>query len=422
MPLFDADTKLGADAEPAKRAMKGGKLARRKDFQHGSLFKRGTRKKVWVARWREDMMGTDGNLERVRRSEIIGTVAELPTRRDAERVLADRLRHINSGDYRPQSARTFREYVEGSWLPEVLPSVKYSTQKHYQYATNIHLLPAFGDMQLRLISRDAVQSFIAAKIRSGLSWKTVKHLRTVLGTVLVAAEAAGLVEGNPVRKTRLPRRGPAPERPAIAREKILELLAALPEPSQSLAWLLVLTGLRIGELLALRWRDVDLDAQALRVRQTVYEGHFDTPKTAQSNRTVALAPKCIEILRACKPATVDPDALVFAARNGSPLSRRNLLQRQLVPTAERTGLQGINWHWLRHANATLHDSVGTPLGTVQVLLGHSSSEITREVYVHSVPADAREAVEKVEKALTEANGPKWTQMTLAAKPASSLIQ
>ncbi len=238
----------------------------RKRFQHGSLSKRGKRRKVWVGRWWEDVIAADGTIHRQRKFEILGTVAELPTRREAERVFADRLRHINAGDYRPKSTCTFRQFVDASWLPEVLPTLKYSTQNHYRYILNVHLLPAFSDMQLRSISRDMVQKFIAAKLRSGLAWKTVRHFRTVLGTVLGAAEIAGLLEGNPVRKTRFPRRGPVPDKVPIAPEKIRALLEALPEPSRSLAWLLVLTGLRIGELLALRWRDLDLEQGIVRVR------------------------------------------------------------------------------------------------------------------------------------------------------------
>lgn len=78
----------------------------------------------------------------------------------------------------------------------------------------------------------------------------------------------------------------------------------------------------------------------------------------------------------------------------------------------------MNWHWLRHANASLLDSVGTPLGTVQALLGHSSAELTREVYVHALPADAKAAVEKVEKLI----GPNWTQVFEKSKLGTELIQ
>jgi len=382
-------------------------MIRNRRFQHGSMFKRGKRKKVWVARWWEDVIGHEGTVERLRRSEVLGSVAEVPTRRQAEQLLADRLRSLNSGNFRPSSSLTFRDYAETTWLPEMLPTWKYATRKHNQSMLRVHLYREFGGAQLRLISREAAQAFLLAKLRSGLSWKTVKHLRTVFGAVMNSAEMAELIPNNPVRKTRMPRRGPTKERAAIAPEKILELLHALPEPSRSLARLLVSTGMRIGELCALRWRNVDLEKGILHVRQTVYDGHFDEPKTQRSKRTIPLGKNAIAVLTARKPAVVNPDALVFGTRRGTPLDRHNLAHRQLKPTCKELGLEGVTWHWLRHANATLLDAVGTPLGTVQALLGHSSSEITREIYLHSVPADARAAVEKVDGLL---NGPKWTQV------------
>jgi len=197
-----------------------------------------------------------------------------------------------------------------------------------------------------------------------------------------------LLTGNPVRKTRLPRRGPVEEKAPIETERVKELIEKLGEPSRSIASLLARTGLRIGELLALRWQDVDLQNGFLSVRQTVYEGHFDEPKSKRSKRRIPLGPKCAENFAVLKPTEAAPSALVFSARNGSPLSRRNLLNRQLKPMCEALGLAGVNWHWFRHAHATLLDSVGAPLGTTQALLGHSSPAITRETYIHSVPADA----------------------------------
>jgi len=391
----------------------------RRRFQRGSIYKKGKRKKVWVARYFEDVIAPDGTLTRIRRSERLGTITEIPTRRQAEQILQDRLRLHNGSDYRPSSSCTLREYAENRWLPEVLPTVKHSTQKNYQYILRVHVYPALGDMQLRLINRDVVQGFISAKLRSGLSWRTSKGIRTALGTVMGAAEMAELIPSNPVRKTRFPRRGPTKPRAEIAPEKILELLEALPEPSGSLAWLLVLTGLRIGELLAVRWRNIDLEKKELRVTHSVYDGHFDVPKTPRSQRSVPLGPKAVEILTARKPAVSNPEALVFPNREGGAFDRHNLTNRQLKSTCKKLGLVGVNWHWLRHANATLLDAVGTPLGTVQALLGHSSSEITREVYLHSIPADARAAVEKVEDLLKR---PKLTPVAVPWGNGSSLIQ
>ena len=382
-------------------------MARGRRFQHGSLFKRGKREKKWVRRWWEDAIGPDGKLHRVRRSECLGTVAEIPTRGEAEQIMFDRLRPLNIGEYRPQSTCTFSEFVQRVWLPDVRPTLKHSTKKHYEYIVKLHLVPVFGEMQLRLITRESAQSFLVGKLRGGLSWKTVKHIRTTFGTILGAAETQGLISSNPIRKTKLPRRGPVAERAPISPEQIGQVLASLPAPACSLAWLLVLTGLRIGELLALRWCDIDLHRGQLRVRQSLYEGTFDDPKTKRSKRTVPLGAKGVEVLTAFKAQKLDPGALVFATSRGTPFNRRNLLNRQLKPTCAKLGLEGVTWHWLRHANATLLDAVGTPLGTMQDLLGHSSAAVTREIYLHSIPAEARKAVQRVEILLI---GPKWTQV------------
>lgn len=85
---------------------------------------------------------------------------------------------------------------------------------------------------------------------------------------------------------------------------------------------------------------------------------------------------------------MNPEVLVFSTRRGTSFDRHNLLNRQLKPTCKKLGFAGVNWHWLGQANATLLDAVGTPLGTVQSLLGHSPSEIAREIYLHSIPSDA----------------------------------
>src|ERR1039457_2297927 len=194
--------------------------------------------------------------------------------------------------------------------------------------------------------------------------------------------------------------------------------------SWNLTALLARTGLRIGEMLALRWQDLSLPQGILLVHQKVSQGHFDEPKTKVSKRRIPLGPQCVEILAALKRAEATPSTLVFSARNGSPLSRRNLLNRQLKPAAKALKLTGVNWHWFRHAHATLLDSAGDPIGITQALLGHSSSEITRGTYIHSVPADARQAVEGVERLFETRGrliGPKWTQVPEWPEMRSSLI-
>jgi integrase len=379
----------------------------RRRFQRGSLFKRGKRERVWVARWWEDVINADGTNGRIRRSMVVGSVADLPSRRLALRLLTERLQTLNSGSSRPQVMRTLKDFVQMDWEPVVLPTLKYATRMHYRYMLDAHLLPAFGEQRLPDISRAAIQALLAAKLREGFSWETVHHIRCALSKVLGMAEDWEFISDNPVRKTRLPRRAGGSERPMVTPQQLKRLTDGLEEPVKSVALLLVLTGLRIGELLALRWKNVCLDDQTLRVTETVYDGHFDKPKTIRSVRTIPLCPEAVSIFSMMQSDEHDLERLVFASRSGRPLCRRNLLQRHLRSKCRDLGLPHITWHALRHCHATLLDAVGAPLGTVQALLGHASPEITRKVYLHSIPEEQRKAVEKVERLLI---GPKWTQV------------
>ena len=399
-----ADT-LKADTVETGRAIHGGKRMAHRGFQQGSLIQRGSRKKVWFFRWWEDVIEKDGAIRRVRRGETIGPVAQFPSRRAAMQALSQRLASINEGTPRAQSVRVFKDFAVDDWSPVVLPTLKFASQKHYNYVLNVHLIPALGARQLREITREELQGFLNRKLASGLSWKTVKHLRGGLTRVLGSAEEWGYIPHNPALKTRLPRRAFGEPRAALAPEQVRKLAAALDEPARSLALLLALTGLRVGELLALRWGNVDVKAQVLRVSETVYEGHFDKPKTKRSARIVPFGTQTAEIFAALRPEGVDPSTLVFASKEGTPLDRRNLLKRYVKPAAKKLRLH-VNWHLLRHSYATMLDGVGTPLGTIQSLLGHAAPEITREYYLHAIPAEQRRAVESVERLVLGLN---WTQ-------------
>jgi integrase len=192
-------------------------------------------------------------------------------------------------------------------------------------------------------------------------------------------------------------------------EQLATLLQSLQEPVRMLAITVAMTGLRIGEVLALRWMNVDFEKSLIRVREAVYEGNLSSPKSKSSVRDIPIGPTLQQALlerRKAAPA----DAFVFASRTGTPLDSHNLLGRVLKPACKRVGLPLISWHSFRHTHATLLSDLGESLKTAQAQLGHARLSTTAEIYTHAVPASQRAAVEKLERAIwttkLDPNGPK----------------
>ena len=175
------------------------------------------------------------------------------------------------------------------------------------------------------------------------------------------------------------------------------LLNSLSEPCRTLVVITVLTGLRIGELLALRWRHIDFISSAIHVRETVYEGRFGSPKTKSSRRDAPMSRPVREAFLAQRSvlAGANAEALIFTCRNGTPLNPKNLLRRALQPGCRGLGLPVIGWHSFRHTLATLLGEAGESLRTAQAILGHSDLKTTLNVYTHAIPESQKRAVDKV---------------------------
>ena len=245
--------------------------------------------------------------------------------------------------------------------------------------------------------------------RPGYSGATLHCIRTALSKVLQEAVACGYIENNPAHGISVGDRQPKRERLYLLPQQVRTLLDGLSEPCRTLVLVAVLTGLRIGELLALRWKRVDFLASVIQVRETVYEGTFGTPKTRSSKRDVPLSQSVRDALLAhrVRSARTEPDALVFATRKQTPLNPRNLLNRVLRPACKALDLPAVSWHSFRHTHATLLSESGESLKTAQAILGHSDLETTLNIYTHAIPDSQRRAVEKV-AAILFPNVPKLT--------------
>jgi integrase len=217
------------------------------------------------------------------------------------------------------------------------------------------------------------------------------------------------------------------EKPAIiAGESLVKLLDRLGEPHHTMVQLIAATGLRIGELLALRWSAVDLGGGTLTVRESVYEGKFQPPKTQKALRTIPLGPQGIAMLTALQERATRREQrdLVFSNVRGEPLRESKLLTRVLQPAAERAGLGRVTWHQFRHIHASLLNDLRVPVKIAQEQLGHGSVATTLGIYTHVVDESHRAAVTAVEERLFGVmlrNAPKSADALASAQPASNSV-
>jgi integrase len=392
-------------------------------YQDGCLFIRGKKRKVWVARWRQDVIATDGTVQRVLRSEVLGPVSEIAGRREARVLLNNRLASINSGQRGAEATMTFGIFVAKQFMPDILPTLKYATREIYTFLLRKHILPRFRDHRLCDITRAEIQQYVIEKLKHGYAWETANHLRNLLSKVLGTAVGWNYLSDNPVHGVKMPERTLKRPHQFLTLDEVRRLLAASDEPVRTILLLGAMTGLRIGEILALRWGRINLAAATLRVEETCYKGHLGTPKTRASRRESPLTPGVVQALHARRLRLIDtsPEALVFATRQGRPLASDNLRKRQLRPACVRAGLAPITWHTLRHTHGTLLHELGTPLKVAQAQLGHSRMSTTLDVYTHASAGAQRHAVIQLEDHLFP-NVPKSDEGGINAQKQSQLIQ
>jgi integrase len=333
-------------------------------------------------------------------------------------AVRDRLR----GALDPEAGSTRAEGTEltvgtflEAWLTEVARvTVRPRTYVSYRYVVGLHLVPALGDLVLAALSPADVQAFLNAKSASGLSPRTVGYLRGVLRGALGHAERTDLVTRNVARLARpprIPRRRVSP----LSVEQVRTFVAAIAGDRLEALYLVALgVGLRQGEILGLRWSDVDLDGGTLTVRHALarIDGRLELvePKSATSRRVVPLPGFVRDALvahrrrQAAEPLSLRPDApdpfadLVFMTTHGTPLDGITITRRFQRILAD-AGLPRQRFHDLRHACASLLLAQGVPARVVMETLGHSEISLTLNTYSHVMPSVGREAAERMDQLL-----------------------
>jgi integrase len=275
-----------------------------------------------------------------------------------------------------------------------------------------YLRPAFGEMCLRDITPLTVQRYVSSMAEWALAQESKDKVRDVLSSMLGSAVRYGLLVKNPVEGVRLPPpKSGKRSKPYIPEELFYSLLGLMAEPYASMIYVAVYTGLRVSELIALRWRNVHEDAIAIEERYC--RGDWGAPKSDASNVTIPVNHTVIERIQRLKTLTVEvkagravrrypavkasgPEELVFqSVAKGAPMRDNNILVRHIKPAARAIGASWINWQVLRRSFATWLKIKGADVKDAQALMRHSRATTTLDIYQQFVPESQRRVVDRL---------------------------
>lgn len=332
------------------------------------------------------------------------------TRKEVSEKLSQALADRGRGLVFDEENLKVEEYLE-RWLSDsVRDTVRENTYSRYEQITRTHLIPTLGKVKLKTLSPAHVRGLYREKLDGRLSPRTVQYIHVTLHKALKQAVMDGLIPRNATEAVKAPRPAKKETHPLVP-DQVRALLSAANEAGDRLEALYVVavhTGMRQGELLGLKWEDVDLSAGTLQVRRTYSSGSFQTPKTAKSRRSVRLTAAAVEALRRHRTAQNEErlkigslwtdQGLVFPNQSGEPMHSWILIDafKKLLKRAE---LPEIRFHDLRHTCASLLLLEGVHPKYVQELLGHATISITLDTYSHVLPGMSDQAAKAMERAL-----------------------
>ena len=332
------------------------------------------------------------------------TLYGLSGRKAARAVLEQRIQAASA--VRPEvSPLTIRGFVETYWRPYLdRRKVKPSTRATYESALKLHILPAFGDSRLEDVVPLQIENFLKTKLSSGLSSKTARNLLVLLQGIFSLALDDDLIQKSPIRDRHKPTVERV-EKPVWSPKQVKQILEDAPERYGIFFQVLALTGVRAGEILGLQWKHVDLAKEQLQIEQSLWRGQLVTPKTKDSVRTINLAAVLVASLKRHREVAEwkKPNDFVFCKKNGSPFDPDVLRKDVLYPILDRLGIPrpsgASGFHAFRHSVGSLINAQTGNLKLAQNLLGHSTINMTADVYTHVSKESAREAAQAVERAI-----------------------
>jgi len=383
-----------------------------------------------AVRWREDIkkyvIDFYDNLGK-RHVETIGT-----NKHAAEDKLLEKMNQVRKGTYVPQSqGKTFREFAEGWFKGKV--GVKEATRVSYQGILNKHLIPYFGGGRISDMRRENIREFVKGLDEEGaLNPKTIHNILLVLHQIIDDAQVEGLITHNPYLKIEKPNRE-NPEVDYLRTHEIPIFLKAcevskepekkvskIPQPPEekrkerpkcdstryAFFYTAIFTGMRRGELLGLKWEDIDWLNRKIHVKRSLYKTTFQTPKSKHSKRAIDIGPRLIDVLKNHRAKQNETrlkvgegwsnNDLVFSQNDGTPLDGDNVYHRDLKAVLKKAELRAIRIHDLRHTFASILISAGHSPKYIMNQMGHSSVKTTLDLYAHLMPEVHEGAAKKSE--------------------------
>ncbi|THF73888.1 site-specific integrase [Cohnella fermenti] len=336
------------------------------------------------------------------------------TKQEAQKALNELEYSLTNGTYVKPNKMLYREYMVNHWLEDKITKVKKQTLATYKWLIVGHVLPALGDIELTKLTPMAIQKFYNQMTKDEqLTDENIQKIHTLINDSLKKAERWELVTKNPASLVDRPK--------AVKKEVIVwdvdEVKTFLKHGDKGSRyfiafWIALTSGARQGEILGLRWQDVDFENNCIRITQTLSsDGKEIQPytKTKSGTRTINLPKETMKRLKKHKqmvdrekekaePGTYHDMDLVVCTGNGTPTNKSNL-RRAFSVAIKEAGVKKIKFHSMRHTHATLLLLQGENPKIVSERLGHATVRLTLDTYSHLLPSMQKETAEKFGKLL-----------------------
>ncbi len=309
-----------------------------------------------------------------------------PNKKEAEKALNEAMSQVHDGCYSENKEIGFSELAD-KWLSDYIePKVKPATYRFYSYIIRLHLAPYFKDQNIKRLTVNKIETYVAFKRKgTDLSNTTIGYHITVLKMLLKRAVIWEYIKSNPAQYVEKPR-VEHKEMDYLNPEEIRLFLDNVSDRFRPFFMTAIFTGMRRGELLALRWSDINWASGHVHVRRTLSLGQIHEPKSKRAIRAIVMSPVLVSTLKKHRLSCPHSDTdLVFPNTLGGIMDGRNMYQREYMAALRRAGLRHIRFHDLRHTYASMLISQSENIKFIQHQLGHASIQTTLDRYGHLLP-------------------------------------